>query len=89
MTLIEPRQTYTTCFFSNLYLAGLRPFESLAHGYEALTKRYGVTVVHDTASSIDAAAKTVALKNGSKLAYDRLVVAPGIAFRDRALRGLR
>ena len=87
VTLVEPQRAYTTCFFSSLYLAGLRPFESLAHGYEALTKRYGVTVVHDTALSIDVAAKTVALKNGSKLAYDRLVVAPGIAFRDRALHG--
>ncbi len=28
VTLVEPRQVYTTCFFSNLYLAGLRPLES-------------------------------------------------------------
>ena len=27
VTLVEPRQIYQTCFFSNLYLAGLRPFE--------------------------------------------------------------
>jgi sulfide dehydrogenase [flavocytochrome c] flavoprotein subunit len=87
VTLIEPQQTYTTCFFGNLYVAGLRPMESLTHGYEALTKRYGVTVVHEFAESIDTAAKTVALRNGSKLSYDRLVVAPGIAFRDRALEG--
>jgi len=87
VTLIEPQQTYTTCFFGNLYLAGLRPLESLAHGYEALGQRYGVTVVHESAESIDTAAKTVALRNGSTLAYDRLVVAPGIAFRDRALEG--
>ena len=47
VTLVEPRQSYMTCFFSNLYLAGLRPLESLNHGYEALTKQYGITVVHE------------------------------------------
>src|SRR5215831_1234993 len=35
ITLVEPRPRYTTCFFSNLYLAGLRSFASLTHGYEA------------------------------------------------------
>ncbi|TIX04255.1 MAG: NAD(P)/FAD-dependent oxidoreductase, partial [Mesorhizobium sp.] len=87
VTLVEPRQSYATCFFSNLYLAGLRPFESLNHGYEALAKQYGITVIHESAAAIHPAAKTVALNNGSKLSYDRLVVAPGIAFRDRALEG--
>ncbi|TJW44475.1 MAG: NAD(P)/FAD-dependent oxidoreductase [Mesorhizobium sp.] len=87
VTLVEPRQSYTTCFFSNLYLAGLRQFESLGHGYEALARQYGITVIHESAAAIHPAAKTVALNNGSKLSYDRLVVAPGIAFRDRALEG--
>jgi NADPH-dependent 2,4-dienoyl-CoA reductase/sulfur reductase-like enzyme len=87
VTLVEPQHTYTTCFFGNLYLAGLRPFQSLVHGYEVLRSRHGVTVVHDSAESIDTTARTVALRNGSQLAYDRLVVAPGIAFRDGALKG--
>ncbi|WP_287394968.1 FAD/NAD(P)-binding oxidoreductase, partial [Mesorhizobium sp.] len=87
VTLVEPRQSYATCFFSNLYLAGLRPFESLSHGYEALAKQNGIIVIHESAAAIHPAAKTVALNNGSKLSYDRLVVAPGIAFRDRALKG--
>jgi sulfide dehydrogenase [flavocytochrome c] flavoprotein chain len=87
VTLVEPRRIYPACFFSNLYLAGLRPFESLNHGYEALTTQYSITVVHESAEAIDPAAKTVALNNGSKLSYDRLVVAPGVAFKDRALEG--
>ena len=37
--------------------------------------------------AIDPARKTITLNNGSKLSYDRLVVAPGIAFRDGALEG--
>jgi NADH dehydrogenase FAD-containing subunit len=83
VTLVEPQHTYTTCFFGNLYLAGLRPFGSFVHSYEALSSRYGVTVVHESAESIDTTTRTVALRSGSQLAYDRLVVAPGIAHRPR------
>src|SRR5271170_4125722 len=49
ITLVEPKRQYTTCFFSNLYLAGLRSLESLTHGYEVLATRYGIRVVHDLA----------------------------------------
>ena len=38
VTLVEPKPRYTTCFFSNLYLAGMRSFELLTHGYEALAQ---------------------------------------------------
>ena len=87
VTLVEPKPRYTTCFFSSLYLAGMRSFESLTHGYETLEQRYGIKVVHDTAATIDPVAKTVALKSGTKLPYDRLVVASGISFKFGAIEG--
>jgi sulfide dehydrogenase [flavocytochrome c] flavoprotein chain len=87
ITLVEPNQRYTTCFFSNFYLAGLRSLESLTHGYEALTQQYGVKVLHDAATMIDPVAKVVAIEGGVKLRYDRAVVAPGIAFRYGAIEG--
>ncbi len=39
VTLVEPKRRYITCFFSNLYLAGLRSLDSLSHGYETLAER--------------------------------------------------
>lgn len=87
VTLVEPKQRFTTCFFSNLYIGGLRPFDSLTHGYETLAEGYGIRVIHDSAAAIDPAAKTVRLTGGATLAYDRLVVAPGIAFRKGAIAG--
>jgi NADPH-dependent 2,4-dienoyl-CoA reductase/sulfur reductase-like enzyme len=87
VTLVEPKLRFTTCFFSNLYLAGLRSFDSLTHGYEALESRYGIRVVHEMATAIDPAAKTVRLADGTRLSYDRLVVAPGIGFRAGAIGG--
>src|SRR6202022_1347529 len=78
----EPSGLYSTFFFSTLYLAGLRSFESLTHGYETLRRRYGIAVVHDSAAMIDPVAKIVGLSSGAKLSYDRVVLAPGIAFKD-------
>jgi sulfide dehydrogenase [flavocytochrome c] flavoprotein chain len=87
VTLIEPKLQYTTCFFSNLYLAGLRSFESLTHGYETLAQRCGVNVIHDSATMVDPSDKVVRLESGAALPYDRLVVSPGIAFKFGAIDG--
>ena len=88
VTLVEAESRYHTCFFSNLYLSGLRSFDSLSHGYDALQAKHGVTIVHDTATAIDATARRISLASGGGLDYDRLVVAPGIAFRWSAIEGL-
>jgi len=87
VTLIEPKQRYVTCFFSSLYLAGLRSLASLGHGYETLAQRYGVAVVAERATAIDPVAKTVAVESGAKLPYDRLVLSPGIAFKFDGIDG--
>ncbi len=87
VTLVEPKRQFTTCFFSSLYLAGLRSFDSLTHGYETLAGQYGIRVIHDTAVAIDPATHSVRLTSGAALPYDRLVVAPGIAFRYNAIAG--
>ncbi len=86
VTLIEPSARHTTCYFSNLYLGGLRSFESLQHGYEGLT-RAGVQVVADFAAAIDRERRRVVLGGGGHLPYDRLVLAPGIDFVDGSVPG--
>ncbi len=86
VTLIEANPIYTTCFFSNLYLGGFREFESLQHGYDNVSAG-GVTVINDMATGVDRAAKTVTLAGGQVLAYDRLVLSPGIDFKDGSVPG--
>lgn len=85
--LVEPKTSYVTCFFSNLYIAGLRSLESLTHGYEALSGRFGVKLMHQVAVAIDPVARTVRLAGGDVLSWDRLIVAPGIDFRWDAIEG--
>lgn len=86
VTLVEANPIYTTCFFSNLYLGGFRDFESLQHGYDGLAAS-GVTVINDTATAVDRQARTVTLAGGQVLSYDRLVLSPGIDFKDGSVPG--
>ena len=78
VTLIDDSEMFTTCFFSNLYVGGYRSFESITHSYDTLQSSYGITKVTGRASSVDRAAKTVTMADGSSIPYDRLVVSPGI-----------
>ncbi|MDY6979709.1 MAG: FAD/NAD(P)-binding oxidoreductase, partial [Pseudomonadota bacterium] len=87
ITLVEPKQKFVTCPFSNLVLGGMREIDSISHSYQAHEQR-GIKVVHAMAREIDPAGKKVTLNNGSTLEYDRLVVSPGIDFRWEDVEGM-
>lgn len=86
VTLIEPKQQYYTCPFSNLYLAGLREFDELGHGFQDLQAQ-GINVIHDYATAVAADKKQVQLAAGQTISYDKLLLAPGIDFKWNALEG--
>ena len=87
VTLVEPRRQFITCPFSNAVIAGLRDMASITHGYESLRQRHGVRVVHASATAIDPVTHRVTLDDGSALAYDRLVLSPGVELRWGAIEG--
>jgi NADPH-dependent 2,4-dienoyl-CoA reductase/sulfur reductase-like enzyme len=86
VTLVEPEATYVACPMSNAVVAGLRDLSAQRFGYDAL-RRERVTVVHQAAAGVDATARRVTLTDGAALAFDRLVLAPGIELRFDALPG--
>ena len=86
ITLVEPEQRFYTCPFSNLYLAGLRTWESIGHGFDDL-RAAGINIIHARADDVDASARTVRLSNGQTLTWDRLVLSPGVDMRWNALQG--
>lgn len=86
ITLIEANATYTACPFSNLVLGTERPIEAQQFSYDAL-KSAGVEVVIGRALDVDGASQTVTLGDGSSVAYDRLILSPGIDMRWGALDG--
>lgn len=85
--LVEPSAVYRTCPFSNLYLGGLRSFGSLGHHYGQLQRRHGLRVVRSMARAVDAEQRQVRLADGTRLGYDRLILAPGVDMRWDALEG--
>ena len=87
VTLIEPTRTYYTCFFSNLYLGGFKELSDIGHSYGALASNHGINVVHDWAVGVDRDAKSVSLAGGGSMAYDKLILSPGIDFVDGSVPG--
>lgn len=86
VTLIEPLKRYYTCPFTNLYLGGLREFESLGHDYADLS-RLGVKVVHAWVEAVDVERRRLQLDDGATVAWDRLLLSPGVDMRWGALEG--
>jgi NADPH-dependent 2,4-dienoyl-CoA reductase/sulfur reductase-like enzyme len=86
VTLVEANPVYTAMPMSNAVIAGLFDLAHQQFRYDALAQA-GITVILSAAAAIDPHTKTVTLADGGRLSYDRLVVAPGIAFRWEAIRG--
>jgi len=90
VVMIEREQNFVSCPLSNLVLAGSRSIEQNTFGYERLQKNHGVKVVHGEVVAIDTAKRVVKFKSGTHadLAYDRIVIAPGIDFMYDQIPGL-
>ena len=80
VTLIERESAYASSIMSNLVLNGSRTMSSLQYGYGNLASRYGVKIVKGDVTTIDPIGRAVTLASGTRYAYDRLVVAPGVDF---------
>ncbi|EME68544.1 NAD(FAD)-dependent dehydrogenase [Paramagnetospirillum caucaseum] len=76
--LVEPHHLHVTCPGSNAVVGGLGPLSRLEHGYDQLRSRFGVEVVRDSVAAIEGDARRVRLLGGGWIAYDRLIVSPGI-----------
>ena len=80
VTLVERDTSYITCPFSNEVLAGNLEMSNITHGYSNIAAQ-GINVVHDEVTAIDAGGKSISLKYGGSMKFDKLVVSPGITFR--------
>lgn len=88
VVLIEPDQAFVSCPVSNLVLGGSMQLADITVPYSGLARNHGVTVVRDMATAIDTGKKTVTLSGGSTIAYDKLLVSPGIDVQLDSVEGL-
>lgn len=77
--VVEANQQFVSCPLSNLVLGGTKTIDDLTFGYDALQKNHGIEWVHDKVTAVNVHAKTVKMTRG-ELAYDRLIIAPGVDF---------
>lgn len=89
VTLIERNPTFISCPISNLVIGGQKTMEDITVSYDGLKNKWGVRVVQDDVVAVDATKKTVTLKAGGNLSYDRLVLSPGVDFMWDEIPGLK
>ena len=84
--LIERNAEFVSCPISNLVLGGSRSMSDITRTYAKL-RDYGVQLIRDEVTGIDAAKKRVKLRRTEDLPYDRLVVSPGVDFMHDQIQG--
>ena len=88
VTLVERNPTFISCPISNLVLGGYKQMADITRNYDGL-KAMGVKFVQGDVVAVDPAAKKVRLASGADLAYDRLILSPGIDFMADQVGGLQ
>jgi sulfide dehydrogenase [flavocytochrome c] flavoprotein subunit len=88
VTLVEPNAAFVSCPLSNLVLGGSKTMADITTPYDNLTRRHGVNVVRDSVTRIDPDKQMVMLAGGGQLAYDRLILSPGVDIMTDSLPGL-
>ncbi len=89
VTLIEPNDAFISCPISNLVLGGSKTMADITTPYTALARNHGVRVIKDTVASIDPVKKVAVLASGPTIAYDKLILSPGIDLLLDSVAGLR
>jgi len=87
VTLVERDAQFVSCPMSNLVLGGSKSMADISVAYDGLNK-YGIKRIKGEATGFDPDKKTLTLADGTTLAYDRLILSPGIDFMLESLPGL-
>ena len=89
VTLIERNPTFISCPMSNLVIGGQKHMEDITVSYDNLKSKWGVRVIQDEVIAVDGAKKSISLKAGGAMSYDRLVLSPGVDFMWDEIPGLK
>ncbi|MQX37795.1 NAD(P)/FAD-dependent oxidoreductase [Roseospira navarrensis] len=78
VTLIDRDRTYYTCPRSNDVIVGVHDMRTITFTHDAVMSRYGVTGVFGEIVGVDRDRRQVAMADGTRVPYDRLIVSPGV-----------
>ena len=85
--LIDREPMFISCPISNLVIGGSKSIEDVTRSRDSL-RAYGVQVIRDTVTGINAEKKRVSLTRIEDLPYDKLVLSPGVDMMFEAIPGL-
>ena len=88
VTIVERNAEFISCPISNLVLGGSKSMADITVSYATLAKKYGIRFVRGEAIAVDAEKKLVRLASGDNLAFDRVIVSPGVDFMFEDIPGL-
>lgn len=80
VTLIERNPAFISCPISNLVIGGTKTMADITVSYDGLKNKWGVRLIQDEVVAVDAGKRTISLKAGGAMTYDRLVLSPGVDF---------
>lgn len=83
VSIIEPNPVYTACPFSNFVISGERSLADQQFTYDDYSHEF----INDFVTSINIDDKTISLKRGRDISYDKLILSPGISFDWSAIDG--
>lgn len=81
VTLVDANPNHISCILSNMVLDGSLSLSKITFNYTRLQQKYGVAFVQGKATEIDSTNRILKLSSGKTLAYDHLVLAPGVDFK--------
>ena len=88
VVLVEPEPTFVSCPLSNLVLAGTLSLADLTSSYDNLARVHGVRIVRDRVVALDVEHRSARLATGPTIAYDKLVLSPGVDLMWSEIEGL-
>lgn len=88
VTLIERDPTFISCPISNLVIGGTKRMADITMSYDNLKNKWGVRVIQDEVTAVDAEKRSISLAKGGHMSYDRLVLSPGVDFMFEQIPGL-
>ncbi len=89
VVLVEPDAAFVSCPISNLVLGGSKTLADITTPYTSLARNHGVRVIKDMVASIDPVKKVAVLASGPTIAYDKLILSPGVELMWDSVAGLR
>ena len=88
VTLIEPNPTFISGPISNLVIGGTQTMADITVSYDGLRNTWGIRLIHDEVAAVTPDKRSLSLKSGGTLSYDRLVLSPGVDFMWDEIPGL-